>query len=219
MTKFSHSLALNSSPEWRDFYLPYSKLKKICYILERATLGTGEIPSNMKELTGMAEMMSPGDPLEEDVETSALIQKLPIQDANEFFISSLDSEVSKVTDFYQRKFTEISLELENILKSVEEAEIEQHEAYGGSLPIYLPYLLWNTPSLADKKETFKQKMKETFIRMTDLHDFVEINETGVGKVLKKYEKVVGGVVRGEYMEKVRCVLVAAYHTATFVVDV
>jgi phosphate transporter len=217
MTKFSHSLALNSSPEWRDFYLSYSKLKKIAYILEKATLGTGNIPETVKELRGMADLMSPAsaeaideneeiDGLEAspgDLETATLLPKMSLQDANEFFTSSLDAELLKLSLFYDRKYTEICGEVHAIIDLITSTETDQQNHYGGGpRPQYLPFLLWNTPSLLDSKLKFQTKLKECFIRLTDLHDYIEINETGFGKVLKKYEKVVGGVIRDEYLTKV-----------------
>ena len=37
--------------------------------------------------------------------------------------------------------------------------------------------------------------------MLSCRDYVEINETGFGKVLKKYEKVVGGKLKQSYLSK------------------
>jgi hypothetical protein len=38
LMKFSHSIQLNSTPEWREHYISYSKLKRIIYDTEKVKL-------------------------------------------------------------------------------------------------------------------------------------------------------------------------------------
>ena len=71
------------------------------------------------------------------------------------------------------------------------------------MPGFLPYLIWSSASLKAQAETLSKRAVEVYVHLSELRDFVDINETGFGKVLKKYEKVVGGRIREEYLQKVQ----------------
>ena len=68
MVKFSHAIALNANPNWREFYISYSGLKKTTYVLEKAVLGTGTIPKNHFDLQ---ELVSPQSPVPTTASTAA----------------------------------------------------------------------------------------------------------------------------------------------------
>ncbi|KAI8896582.1 SPX domain-containing protein, partial [Globomyces pollinis-pini] len=260
--KFSHSIQLNSAPEWRDHYIAYSRLKKITYILEKATLGLGKLPATTNDLEDM--IMSPSvqspnlrpttDPEAQPLlDNSGVHETLSIDEANKFFCACLDQELEKIKSFYSRKETEILKSLNNMTADITKSE-RQEETYLHSLwkqessgnlaispintrtpntrgaldswdeqpnsssnnpdeivevdsvniprPGFLPYLIWSSGSLKHHRQQFLKQAINLFVVFCELKDYVEINETGFSKVLKKYEKVVGTKLKAEYLEKV-----------------
>ena len=382
MVKFSHAINLNSSPDWREYYLQYSRLKKITYVLEKAVLGLGNIPLSTGELEEMVVLQenilsdsileqspkshSAGEAKQEDLEASlhldhdenhaesdektplllkpstisgpslsgnqskhlrtgsasgsatAVAGGLSIEKANTFFCLALDAELDKICAFYRDKEYEliealhvITLEITkqerneesylhslwstsnayhtipqgnitaggsigplpsnftsahtpttlgsmnnnqslrlnsnnltiNPLSSTEgppllspgmkhteatsstgpraldiyddPANLQSYHSHNSEIgtfngelhigrvlqpqPSFLPYLIWSSPSLKHTKNALTKRLTHTFVLLCDLRDYVDINETGFSKVLKKYEKVVGGKVKQSYL--------------------
>ena len=69
-------------------------------------------------------------------------------------------------------------------------------------PSFLPYLIWNSASLKHPKSLLVKQLVDIYVTLSELKSFVELNQTGFGKVLKKYEKVLGAKLREEYLAKV-----------------
>jgi hypothetical protein len=79
---------------------------------------------------------------------------------------------------------------------------EPHSAVDITLPGFLPYLIWSSNSLKAHRNQFSKRVTHLFVVLCELRDYVEINETGFGKVLKKYEKVLGAKIKAEYLQVV-----------------
>ncbi|KAJ3366326.1 low-affinity phosphate transporter, partial [Kappamyces sp. JEL0680] len=307
MVKFSHAIALNSNPAWREKYISYSSLKKTTYVLEKAVLGTGTIPKSFLDLERMTASPSLGPTIgsasnvprppsaaghatdgepDEDNETQPLLQALgrassvpgaprvmSLDEANNFFTLSLDKELEKICDFYKEMETDLLDQLYQVTVEIKKQE-RQEENYLHSLwasglessrdpatirpsrivdppsgitprnmesatssinsngpprsaaldafdnamtdeispetpgrillpqPSFLPYLIWSSPSLKHSKSLFIKQLTEIFVNLSELKGYVDINQTGFGKVLKKYEKVVGAKLKESYLAKV-----------------
>lgn len=64
---------------------------------------------------------------------------------------------------------------------------------------YIPSLIWSSRSLKQQRHKFTKRATEIFILTCELKDYVELNYTGFSKILKKYDKVTGNKLRGQYM--------------------
>lgn len=270
--KFSHSLQLNTSPEWREHYIAYSKLKKITYILEKAVLGTGKFPKNSVDLQVLMDAPSPqvvdvenpattteATPfLQSERSSTNFHEAISVDEANKFFTTILDEELEKIKDFYAKKESNLLIDLQGLALDITKSE-KQEETYLHSLwnpdspalvplqppamlavqqsprkpqgapsaldawdaappdnqgiqgsiarseiasPGFLPFLIWSSASLKSLRQQLMKRAVDLFVLFCELRDFVDINETGFSKVLKKYEKVLGAKVKVQYLQKV-----------------
>lgn len=280
--KFSHSIQLNSTPEWLDSYINYSRLKKVIYDIEKATLGQQPLPTQTSlESSQYKSFDHVGDAEEEarllesgEAAPMAISQsqtpfnRASIEDSNAIFCSFLDSELTKIVQFYACKETELVNDIfsvETDIKAAEDAEesllLHSHEAqtYGQSLnrplsappqnnggysptlahnrppaqnknnsstpinnrpsstsmedsvtidpffllpsgvPSYFINLMWTSASLKHRRASIATRLTDLYVALCELAEFVELNETGFSKVLKKYDKVVGCKLKISYL--------------------
>ncbi|KAI9832476.1 MAG: low-affinity phosphate transporter [Phylliscum demangeonii] len=93
--KFSHSIQFNAVPEWSNYYISYSNLKKLIYALEKAGRHAA-VPQNT------------------DVEASPLLHSSAVNPDHDFKLA-LDVELDKICSFYQSKEREIFGEVASIV--------------------------------------------------------------------------------------------------------
>ncbi|OJJ39554.1 hypothetical protein ASPWEDRAFT_103262 [Aspergillus wentii DTO 134E9] len=104
--KFSHSIQFNAVPDWSSYYLAYSNLKKLIYTLEKQA----------RRLDRQAAADVESAPLlDDDTDSSS---------ADVIFRRALDGELEKICSFYQIKESEILGEVGELVKDVEEYELE-----------------------------------------------------------------------------------------------
>ncbi|RKF57917.1 putative transporter C3B8.04c [Golovinomyces cichoracearum] len=108
--KFSHSIQFNAVPDWSSNYLAYSNLKKLIYQLEKTTYHSYE---------------------SDDAETALLVS---VQDPDNIFRKALDTELEKISKFYQAKELEIYGEITKLLKDEEEFYLSLNQLDGQDLP-------------------------------------------------------------------------------------
>ncbi|RKO86283.1 SPX domain-containing protein, partial [Blyttiomyces helicus] len=248
-------MADQDEPEWHDFYLPYSNLKKIIYAIEKATLGLATLPASARDI----ETGEEGDFEVEDETARLLIRPISHEDANAYFMHALDEQLEKIVTFYARKERELSLEVESLIADVADVEtneesylsienmhrggahdpgsaissrplvaepqgspITPQSAASASTPYvngatssgsrgprsrrsvisdleYLPYVVWSSKALKLHRTKFRKRATDAFVLLCELKDYAELNYTGFLKILKKYDKVTGNRLRGEYI--------------------
>lgn len=54
----------------------------------------------------------------------------------------------------------------------------------------------------DMRITFKKRITNLFVTMSELRQFVQLNETGMKKILKKYDKIMKSDLKSRYMDEV-----------------
>ncbi|KAI8905062.1 SPX domain-containing protein [Gorgonomyces haynaldii] len=220
--KFSHSLQLNSNPEWMEYYIAYSNLKKIIYTIENARAGTQvEEPSTST-----------------DLETAPLIgvpsQVSTLEEVNTFFTKALNEERERINTFYidmHRKITKECLEIkEEVLNREAMEQLSLRNQSVNVSPVMLPgnmmqspargedresmpassspepppffsILLWASNNMRLVRKELMQRIVEVFVSLSNLKEFVETNHTGFSKILKKYEKVIGAKLKEQYMKQ------------------
>ncbi|KAG0355743.1 low-affinity phosphate transporter, partial [Gamsiella multidivaricata] len=113
--KFSHQLQFNVVPEWADYYLAYSNLKKIIYQVEKDLVAAGA-PSSSDIESGQAEPNERSGLLSTSRRAQAKTR------ANNLFLPALDKELEKIVTFYYKKERELYSEVEALAVDVEFVE-------------------------------------------------------------------------------------------------
>ncbi|KAJ2233813.1 low-affinity phosphate transporter [Coemansia sp. RSA 485] len=103
--KFSSALQFNAVPDWAQYYIDYSGLKKRLYVIEREVIATSAQPAQ------------PAHPSTSTTEESSNLLG-PQNQAYATFVPLLDSELENIERFYRRKEAELFIEAEEIEKDV-----------------------------------------------------------------------------------------------------
>jgi phosphate transporter len=141
--KFSLSLKYNAVPEWQDKYLNYSQLKKVIYDLQAKTLNgsTEDDISNVAAKAGpkmfhkkVSNMFKAKNKGSSDNESTYELKDLESGsnskdtfsshyadtfDANAVFLERLESELSKIDEFYKATEDELYLEYNQLIENLE----------------------------------------------------------------------------------------------------
>ncbi|KAJ1749981.1 low-affinity phosphate transporter [Coemansia sp. RSA 1821] len=96
--KFSSALQFNAVPDWSQYYLDYSGLKKKLYVIEREIVARRELAAD------------------EGGENRTLL--VPHNQAYSAFVPLLDSELAKIDKFYQRKEAELFAQADEIERDI-----------------------------------------------------------------------------------------------------
>lgn len=64
--------------------------------------------------------------------------------------------------------------------------------------------VWSAPDeyAVDMRITIKRQLKDLYTHLSELAQYVEINETGMKKILKKYDKITNSQLLGRYLDQV-----------------
>lgn len=67
-----------------------------------------------------------------------------------------------------------------------------------------PMSIWTADNdyAIDMRITFKKRIIDLFVAMSELKQFVQLNETGMRKILKKYDKITKSELKDRYMSEV-----------------
>ncbi|KAI9202301.1 SPX domain-containing protein [Polychytrium aggregatum] len=110
--KFSHSIQLNSSPEWVEYYLNYSNLKKLIYAFEKASLGLAPMPTSLNQLESEAAPAAPAASESTPLLTNSPSSASLVSDPDAVFTTALDEQLEKINRFYRTKERDLFLEVE-----------------------------------------------------------------------------------------------------------
>jgi phosphate transporter len=108
--KFSHQIHFNAVPDWADYYLPYSNIKKLIYQLEKDKVFGSLAQSSQDDI----EHATAAD------ERTSLMDSS--QACNNKLIAVLDKSLDKIVSFYSKKETEIYVELDQLIEAVHELQ-------------------------------------------------------------------------------------------------
>src|ERR1700730_4259614 len=104
--KFSHQLQFNAVPDWADYYLPYSNIKKLIYQLEK------------DKVSGSLAALGPVD-IEHGAAADERTSLMDYSQAcNNKLIAVLDKSLDKIVAFYSKKETQIYNELDQLIEAV-----------------------------------------------------------------------------------------------------
>jgi phosphate transporter len=102
--KFSHQIHFNAVPDWADYYLPYSNIKKLIYQLEKDKV-SGKLGHAVHD----------DEERHVDENTSLMDSS---QESNIKITNVLDKSLDKIVAFYTKKEVEIYSELDQLIEAV-----------------------------------------------------------------------------------------------------
>ncbi|KAF2858337.1 SPX-domain-containing protein [Piedraia hortae CBS 480.64] len=172
--KFSHSIQFNAVPDWASHYISYSNLKKLIYQLEKQiNQGSGQQV--------------------DDPENAPLLSS--VDEPDKIFSQKLDEELNKICKFFKRKEAEVYDEVDALLGDVVGYEAEQ-ASHPSEVRVRRQNLgVWS------ESITLKKRIVNLYVDISDLKSFVSLNQTGFGKVLKKYDKTLNRHLKPVYMRE------------------
>ncbi|KAJ2887829.1 low-affinity phosphate transporter [Coemansia asiatica] len=136
--KFSSALQFNAVPDWAQYYIDYSGLKKRLYVIERDVIASG------------VQRTQPAHPPASTAEESSNLLG-PQTQAYATFVPLLDSELQKIGRFYCRKEAELFIEAEEIEKDVDSLALSPTIERRGSFNLFRK--LSNTNDAAESVST------------------------------------------------------------------
>ncbi|KAH6568582.1 hypothetical protein BASA62_005379 [Batrachochytrium salamandrivorans] len=146
--KFSHSINLNASPEWREHYLAYSHLKKLIYAIEKATLGLAQLPADHHDIDNGPPSTVRTRPSDSAVPS----HEMGTDDEDQPYRRALDEELDKIKNFYANKESDLRSDVQSLvdeIKSVEKYEESYLAGLSGSFEsTTLPNPRFVSPALA-----------------------------------------------------------------------
>ncbi|RKO99772.1 hypothetical protein CXG81DRAFT_30122 [Caulochytrium protostelioides] len=147
---------------------------------------------------------------ESNFESTNALMHPPISDeeACYFFTAALMGNLEVVAQFYENKSAELLDQLEALKQRIGEAEAQAKAALT-SIPIAgstrapdAPDNVWNTASMRAARVLFSKQCTSLFIYLSELKDYIDLNKTGVVKILKKFDKVTGCQIRNAFFDTV-----------------
>lgn len=135
--KFSHSLQFNCIPEWSNYYISYTALKRIIYQIERAKLdsrfeSSGLISHERNKHDSLSALENGFSSASQVLVTVSEIDQATDQDSRlsfeiikelkNNFSALLKDEIKKCTEFYTRKESEILGKLDKIYLKIKKYE-------------------------------------------------------------------------------------------------
>ncbi|GAA5804679.1 hypothetical protein HPULCUR_010182 [Helicostylum pulchrum] len=168
--KFSRYIQFNAVPEWSEYYLPYSKLKTLIYMIEK------EKNASLNEYTTL----------------------LPTnQEDHITFTKALDETLTKIIQFYTDKENEANIELDHLL-SKPVANVVQTELL--TIPSSSSIDMEDNRSFSTSMTLNQNtQLIDLYIYLCKLKSFVSLNMTAFTKILKKYDKVMNARQSQSYM--------------------
>lgn len=163
-------------PEWRDKYLCYKLLKRFLKHIPNPTAGDDN-----------------HDPLPPpDAAVDRNFPPLPphLADLQEWFVRILDEEIEKFNDFYVDKEEEFVIRFKELKERIEEAKEKS----------------WKDGNFTSESEFSDEMMaiRKDFVtihgEMVLLKNYSSLNFAGIIKILKKYDKRTGGLLRVHFTQ-------------------
>lgn len=222
--KFSHSLQFNAVPEWSSKYIAYSNLKKLIYSLQREKLYSSHgIDSESTPLLT--------NDIYLDQFTKALDKELFkiekfYQSQETGLLANYHELKDDITEFNTSPNCEDNIPLDTT-HSAEPGggmdDLESINSHGSmsleSLPIQeqLSRSSWanlfhpNGEDLLDQqrlsptdkyKLSLRKRLIAMFTQLSELKDFIQLNETGFSKICKKFDKSLQTKLKSEYLTKI-----------------
>ncbi|KAI9318144.1 SPX domain-containing protein [Dichotomocladium elegans] len=198
--KFSHQLQFNAVPDWSEYYLPYSNLKKLVYSTERDRVAHGRVSSDVER--GVSEY------------TALIGDHDMAEEENSRFVAALDQSLDKIVKFYVKKEQELYEATEELVNEVAHETHMHNEQFPrresrvdveSDLP---PNIISQNVADMDPEQMrrgdaaeLRRRTVDLFVLLSELKSFVALNQTAFSKILKKYDKITHSNLKRSYTQK------------------
>ncbi|XP_021911863.1 SPX domain-containing protein 4 [Carica papaya] len=166
-------------PEWRDKFLCYKLLKKLLKNLPTATINVRSLPPHpsFPPIQPEDAVHSHRDP--------GIAGSRPSVDLQDWFVRILNEELEKFNDFYVDKEEEFVIRLQELKEKIERAKEKSGRA-----------------SISLSESEFSEEMMDIRKDSVTIHgemvllkNYSSLNFAGLVKILKKYDKRTGDLLR------------------------
>ncbi|CAN3374722.1 hypothetical protein DIURU_002297 [Diutina rugosa] len=223
--KFSHSLQFNAVPEWSNKYIAYSTLKKLIYRLQSESLRTGDqerllsshqgdpsavfiaaldaecskINTFYKKQEEIAHLQV--DELEADVQEyerevassaagnrkNSLFQYVTHSSATD------GGDTDNITDYPEDEPGSASDAA--LRRASMGSQLSEDGQRAANTSTSLPHIA----HLAETRVILRKRIIGMFTTLSELKSYIELNETGFKKALKKFDKSLNTSIKDEYL--------------------
>lgn len=191
--KFGHLIKVHAVPAWQSQYLAYHELKKILYSVEKERRDSEtSLPADDHDRYSQMEHQQQIPPgiLPPDLEPDFVAHPAELK----FFIK-LHTELKKIERFFKEQIAKFRQRFIPWFQAVEELQTKRH-------------------STSDMDSSFKAKLEnaqkalvkegeELYVTTNMIRNYLTLNLTGFGKILKKFDKVTKFNTRSRYLNYIR----------------
>ncbi|XXG84118.1 hypothetical protein AAC387_Pa10g1709 [Persea americana] len=163
-------------PEWRDKFLSYKLLKKLL-----KQMSTADATLNAPDLsTGAAQ-----------ADDAGAERNQPWVGLEEWFVRILDEELEKFNDFYVDKEEDFVIRLQELKERIE--RLKEKSSKRGIVP--------SESKFSEEMLEIRKDFVSIHGEMVLLKNYSSLNFTGLVKILKKYDKRTGGLLRLPFTQR------------------
>ncbi|KFK25782.1 hypothetical protein AALP_AA8G159600 [Arabis alpina] len=172
-------------PEWRDKFLCYKPLKKLLkyYPYSSADLPTGDFPDQIDLRTVFADTTNLSSSAVEDGVVVPGVR--PTEDLQGSFVRILNEELEKFNDFYVDKEEDFVIRLQELKERIQ--RIKEKNGSNGEFA--------SESEFSEEMMDIRRDLVTIHGEMVLLKNYSSLNFAGLVKILKKYDKRTGGLLR------------------------
>ena len=203
--KFSQALQLNIVPDWAAYYVQYPSLKKHIYAIEREQLFREQ---NQEEIPDITQ------------DSSALLDA-PARARNQF-LPLIEAELDRIAKFYTEKERDFVRQVQSLKREIADLtlppiaepeevivapeigmmdDVEEDLARTATVR-----LRTNSGSNADGNIMLRidlvRRARDLYVQLVELREYVQLNQTALSKILKKFDKMTNNKVRTTFMDQI-----------------
>lgn len=211
--KFQHSLQFNAVPEWVSKYLDYARLKKTIYQIEKSILTEEAAGDNERQ----ALISTNGDEVFERAIREELekVNNFYVETEPKIY-EDLDVLLADEADYQKRHIPGAEADIEeqrrnetlssfflrhriSVTSEDDGDDVGQSHQQHPQEPLQRRrssasemMRLWDDmPKMTDYMITLKQRAISVYVSLCELRSFINLNQTGFRKAIKKYRKISG----------------------------
>ncbi|XP_010550031.1 PREDICTED: SPX domain-containing protein 4 [Tarenaya hassleriana] len=171
-------------PEWRDKFLCYKPLKKLLKHYPHSSAGDVDFPppdaSQLRPVFADTTNTSPSA-----ASDAAIPGGRPPEDLHDSFVRILNNELEKFNDFYVDKEEDFVIRLQELKERIE--RVKEKSGRDGDFT--------SESEFSEEMMDIRKGLVTIHGEMVLLKNYSSLNFAGVVKILKKYDKRTGGLLR------------------------
>ncbi|KAK6266842.1 hypothetical protein QUC31_017679 [Theobroma cacao] len=171
-------------PEWRDKFLCYKPLKKLLKNLPQTPTLDPHLPHDQRPVFA--------DTTNTAVTTVDHDHQQPPVDLQDWFVRILNEELEKFNDFYVDKEEDFVIRFQELKERIE--QIKESSGKGG--------VITSESEFSEEMMDIRKDLVIIHGEMVLLKNYSSLNFAGLVKILKKYDKRTGGLLRLQFTQLV-----------------